>query len=355
MAAEVNKARREGAAQRTVADFIADFRGLSGTAKRRDICEAVGASRQRLDAFFDAGDFALCHLLDEMKKASKPVKPRDLGIIGEDHALSMIGGEPATQHYKRVEVEVDGVPYLIEAAFGYRPDDERRMMVAGLNWSISVAGNPFGRLGWGDGLGAVLTERRAGRDEPIAFFLHVATPKPAFLDKGKSIVDLPVEVEAAILAAARQVTDAWAKQRKREEREASAKLKRMDVLTRAAKPMSIRDAAFSVMAEPYAMASGNGAWWAEARQIFYAARPAILRLAEVDKVDSKRFTQELLVDYVNDHPDECGTWKVAFDDRGHFAEPHTHREIGLGTLAVRNYVNGYTKPKLIEGQLPARA
>ena len=140
-----------------------------------------------------------------------------------------------------------------------------------------------------------------------------------------------------------------AKQRKAEERHASAALRRMDAMTARSKPMSIRAAAFSVMPKAYAKASGNGAWWAEARQIFYAARPAILRLAEVDKVDSGRFTQEFLVDYMSDHPDECATWKVAFDDRGHLVEPHTGREIGLGTLAVQNYVSGYAKPELIEG------
>jgi hypothetical protein len=333
MAAEINKARLAGSAQRTVADFIADFRGLSGTAKRRDICEAVGASRESLEAFYVRGDGVIASLLGEMKAASKPVKARDLGIIGEDHVLEMIDGEPATQHYKRVEVEVDGVPYLIECGFGYQPPDtNRRMMVAGLNWSISVAGNPFSRLGpYGDGLGAILEHQRAGPCEPIAFFLHVATPRPAFLDKGKSVVRLPREVEAPIKDAARQVTDDWAKQRKREEKEANATLKRMDALTKPAKPMSIKDAAFSVMAQAYAKASGNAAWWADARQIYYAARGDILRLARIDKLDSDYFTQNLLVEYINSRRDECATWRVAFDPRGHLVEPHTGKKIGLGT------------------------
>jgi hypothetical protein len=33
---------------------------------------------------------------------------------------------------------------------------------------------------------------------------------------------------------------------------------------------------------------------------------------------------------------------VAFDDRGHFAEPHTGRRIGIGTLAVRDYLFSWT-------------
>ena len=33
-------------------------------------------------------------------------------------------------------------------------------------------------------------------------------------------------------------------------------------------------------------------------------------------------------------------WKdqVAYDERGHFSEPHTDTTIGLGTVAVRHYL-----------------
>ena len=87
---------------------------------------------------------------------------------------------------------------------------------------------------------------------------------------------------------------------------------------------------------------------ANARQIYYRARGEIMRLAEVDEVDSKYFTQTLLVDYVNEH-EECARWDVAFDARGHFVEPHTEQMVGLGTLEVRKYVVGYAKPALVEG------
>ena len=93
-AAEINKARRQGSAQRTVADFIADFRGLSGAVKRRGFREAVGASRESLEAFFARDDNDIRRLLVEMKAASRPVKPRDLGVIGEEHVLALIGGDP---------------------------------------------------------------------------------------------------------------------------------------------------------------------------------------------------------------------------------------------------------------------
>jgi len=348
IAAEINKAQQDGSAQRTVSDFISEFRGLSGTGKRRDICEAVDASRVPLDAFFERGDSVIDDLLDEMKAASSPVKPRDLGIIGEENVLAMIGGKPSSRRYKRAEVDVDGIPYLIECGFSYRPSGDGRTMVCGLNWSACIGGNPFQDLGDERNLESILTEQRAGPDEPIAFFLHVASPCLTFLDQGKSNVALPDEVSEAIVTAIKQVTAVWTKQRKAEERHASARLRRDDAMSDD-KPMSIREAAFAVMADAYAAASDNGALPANARQVFYAARPEVLRLTGKDTLDSGYFTQGLLIDYMAEHPDECADWDVVFSDRGHFTEPHTGHEVGLGTLAVREYVEGYAKPALIEG------
>ena len=63
------------------------------------------------------------------------------------------------------------------------------------------------------------------------------------------------------------------------------------------------------------------------------------------------FTQSLLIDYMNDHPDECAEWDVVFSDRGHFTEPHTGRDIGLGTLAVREYVESYVEAETDRGRI----
>jgi hypothetical protein len=102
------------------------------------------------------------------------------------------------------------------------------------------------------------------------------------------------------------------------------------------------------MASAYAAASDNGALPANARQIYYAARPEILRLTEKDTLDSGRFTQELLIDYMTEHADECAGWNVLFSDRGHFVEPHTGLVVGLGTAAVRRYLGLYGRPLLRE-------
>jgi hypothetical protein len=102
--------------------------------------------------------------------------------------------------------------------------------------------------------------------------------------------------------------------------------------------MSIKDAASSVMAEAYQIASGNGRYPANARQIMYAARPKILAITDNITLHERYFNQTLLRDYIEDHPEETEEWDVVFDARGTFIEPHTGKEIGLGTLEVRQYL-----------------
>jgi hypothetical protein len=102
--------------------------------------------------------------------------------------------------------------------------------------------------------------------------------------------------------------------------------------------VTVKDAAALVMREAYMKASDNGRLPAKPRQIMYAARPQILELTGKDSLDDAYFTQQLLPDYMEDHPDECAAWDVVWDARGNFSEPHTGHELALGTLEVRQYL-----------------
>ena len=143
----------------------------------------------------------------------------------------------------------------------------------------------------------------------------------------------------AIIGAVQGVTKKWAKQRKAEEREASAHLDRRYAMTQLFH-FSFKDAAWGVMTEAYLKASADGTLPAHARQIMYAARPHIQRDADrrIGKGFDQYFTQTLLPDYMRDHPTETEGWNVVFDARGHFHEPHTDIEVPLGTLQVRDHL-----------------
>ena len=77
--------------------------------------------------------------------------------------------------------------------------------------------------------------------------------------------------------------------------------------------MSIKEAAYAMMKEAYLKASDNGTLPAKARQIMYPARG--------EKFDDKRFTQEILPNYINDNPEETADWDVVYDAHGNLSEP----------------------------------
>jgi hypothetical protein len=141
------------------------------------------------------------------------------------------------------------------------------------------------------------------------------------------------------------VTKDWKRAKRqagKDDRVSRAALNRMR--TRPAR-VAIRDVAFSAMEMAYLKASGGGRYSANARQIYYAARPAILTHTGADSLDSKYFTQTLLKDYLEIfHP----AWDVVWDDRGHLEEPHTGKVIGLGGLAVREYIGDFTTAQFDE-------
>jgi hypothetical protein len=142
----------------------------------------------------------------------------------------------------------------------------------------------------------------------------------------------------ALIDAITGVTKKWTKQRKREERAESAAINRRYFLIRR-HTVSIREAAWEAMEDAFMKASANNTLPANARQIMYAARPEIAKLADrgLGGGFDKYFTQTLLPDFIAERRPAWAS-RVVFDARGHFAEPHTDTEIGLGTLEVRNYL-----------------
>jgi hypothetical protein len=326
-----------------VREFIGQFRGLSGTAKQKAIGEEVGASRTTLAESFRDGRVG--SLLESMRLRSNSVKPRDLGVIGHDHLrLLFIACEiiPDTFEYRVAALEDEGLPYVIEAAFGYTNEDLGSRIFEGFNFTPAIVGSPFR-------LDRRLEELRVREGDPIMVAVHVVSPRLVFVDKGKTQLDLPHPVREKIDSLLTAVTSRWTKQRKAEERDRSARVRRMDVLTRRSRPMNIIDAAYSVMEEAYEKASAGGTLPANARQVMYAARPKILALTGKETFSDAYFTQTILPNYVHEH-NRLG-WNVVFDDRGHFIEPHTDCEIGLGTTHVREYLADLVEPQVVEARI----
>ena len=96
---------------------------------------------------------------------------------------------------------------------------------------------------------------------------------------------------------------------------------------------SIKEAAYEAMEDAYLHGERRRRTLpANPRQIMYAARPRDPGRDRQGELDSKYFTQTLLPDFMTDNPELTAEWDIAWDDRGHFREPHTGVQIGLGTL-----------------------
>jgi DNA topoisomerase VI subunit B len=190
----------------TVREFISEFRGMTGTAKQKRVLAETGASHVSLHSYFGlhkANTDNIAKLLAALKTHTKPAPPADLGIISKEHLyrlMEMSGGDPKTFRYKCTPGETRGVPRMIEFAFGIHREGlsaaggPRRQDIAGVNWSPGI-NNPFRYIGHGgEGLDAILSKVHANASEPVIAVLHLACPRVAYTDRGKSAIVVEGEV-----------------------------------------------------------------------------------------------------------------------------------------------------------------
>ena len=187
----------------TVREFISEFCGMTGTAKQKAVLAETGASHVSLHRFFGlqkANTDNIAKLLASLKRHSKPVPPAELGIIGKEHFFRLMeaaGGDPKTFTYNRSLGETGGIPRVVEFAFGIHREGldgaapgqiQSRKVITGVNWSPGI-NNPFRQLGrTGQGLDGLLAEVRANTSQPVIAVLHLACPRVAYTDRGKSAI-----------------------------------------------------------------------------------------------------------------------------------------------------------------------
>ena len=86
--------RRSGREKYTVRQFIAQFRGLSGTDKQKLILRELGAAHMSLHQFFgtetEVNHRRMEKLLKLLQQHTRPVRPELLGVVGEQHLLKLM-------------------------------------------------------------------------------------------------------------------------------------------------------------------------------------------------------------------------------------------------------------------------
>ncbi len=182
--------------ERTVREFVSEFKGLTSTIRQKRVLAESGLSRCPLSGLVDGRDFdhgLVERLLTAMKSNSNPVSPRPLGTIGHTHLkarFEALGIREGSFEYKKVaNLGDDGLPQVTEVAFAALADEEAgRRLITGINWSAAWV-NPFRQLGTaGQSLDTLMSDRRFDGDRPIALLVHVAHPRVNYSDRGKSTV-----------------------------------------------------------------------------------------------------------------------------------------------------------------------
>ncbi len=341
---------RDGGQVRSVRDFVGEFRGLSGSAKRKAVTDAANLTGRMLGDLVTGGEVDKAKasaLLWAMKSESRAVNPAQLGALGEAHFQRFLLEEhlvddPDVIEYRKVEGEVGGLPFILEVAFGmygdeYRDDYDKSEIVA-LNWTPALV-SPF------EDLPRLLGAARVDEHDPVVVVVHLACPRLTFTDRGKSRLALPDEIGDALEKCITLVTKKWTKLKRQADKNNRLNERQLEQFRRQAKrrELTIKDASYQALEEAYMLASTDNTLPAKARQVMYQARPMVIELTGNDDPwpDTRRFTQNLLPDYMKENPETTKDWDVIFDARGHFLEPHTDKTVDLGTLEVRQYLQDW--------------
>jgi hypothetical protein len=323
-------------------DFVRQFRGLSGTAKAKAVCDRFPAVKRLAD--FRDREPDVARLLGSMRANSQPPSPDVLGQLGEGHLRQRFERWYGVKRfwYKKVAGAVGGIPYVVEAALAETANYGH--LYHGVNFSPTF-GDPlagtylpgpefsnYGVAGFLERGHAGPGDRYLRRKRAAAF--HLVCPVLEVLDKGKSRVKVPAEIaEAAGKALWAVAKDLYREEERR--RKDAARQERADrqrERAAAREEWNLRQAVFEVMPEAVKNSAGD-LGRVSAHTLYYHVRPLIQAYTSRE-LTSDYFEGTLLPAYqreVRPIPE------VYYEPRGILYEPHTGVAIPLGTREVEEY------------------
>ena len=170
-----------------VRDFISDFAGLARNRVRADVLAAAKVKGSHLSDLVRGDDVdmaAVRRLLDAMRDYSKPIQPKRLGVIGQDHLARYFESLGASnfKYDRKAFIDNDGLPVVLEIAFATKPDAAKSSRrIFGLNWS------PVFKIPSGE-IGEAISSCQVRSDDPVVLLIHVARPRFEFTDHGKGAI-----------------------------------------------------------------------------------------------------------------------------------------------------------------------
>ena len=356
---------------RPLGGFIREFAGLSATAKAKRIAARVPDVARVSDA---QDPDSVRALLGHMQAESSAPGPAALGQVPKDHYDDMLEVFYGVDRswFRRAGIVHDGIAWQIEVTVADTNAAPGSVIFAS-NYGVTF-GDPLGATDletseiWATGARSFLSQLDAVPDGSNGHYraavVHVTCAAPAFLDKGKVSLDVPDEVAEvfarALWLAGRELYQEaeagrrdWEREERREQaarrrqEEAARKADRMaaaagqrraraDRQAERARRLTVREAVLRVIPEAIRQARDGSDLPFSAHSLFYKIRPLALRLLPAGtKIKSKYVEQQLIPEHEREHGRIAGMYR---DPRGTLHEPHTGKEVPLGTREVRAYV-----------------
>jgi hypothetical protein len=190
---------RSGGPDLPLREFVRQFKGLTATKKAKAVCETL-PHISHLSEFEDEPE-TVADLLRAMRDLSNAPAHDVLGVVGKEHFRRCFSEWYGVERfgYKKIKGHLpSGLPYVFE--FALAKTEEKGNFYTAVNYSPTfddpLEGTRFEGLGHPvKGIGAFLTAGHAHPDirHPddlyppyTAAAVHIATPAPLFLDRGKT-------------------------------------------------------------------------------------------------------------------------------------------------------------------------
>jgi len=202
---------RSGGPDLPLREFVRQFKGLTATKKAKAVCDALPRI-SRLSDFEDEPEEAIADLLEAMRDLSNAPAHNVLGVVGREHFRRCFSEWYGVERfdYKKIKGHLpSGLPYTFE--FALAETEEKGDLFTAVNYSLTfddpLEGTRFEGLGHPvKGIGAFLIAGHAHPDlrhpdDPYRPFtataVHIATPAPLFLDRGKTQLLLEEEPDGS--------------------------------------------------------------------------------------------------------------------------------------------------------------
>lgn len=330
-----------------VNDFLKQFEGLKASPKQKQVCDTIGInSRDGIIQFTHDNDIdsaLVARLLCSMKKTARKIKPVKLGYLNADHVKTIWAEHDyrVFEHRNAKGTTPAGMPYTLDVFFQVAEGLSYRAPEICLNHSVLINGEI-------NGIESFLNGIYIESGNEIRLLIHIVCPAFEFLGKGKNKINLHHQIFEDLKGRISIISKQWTDAQKKKRREQKAKFNEIVKARKPDKSMTQRKAAFKVMEEAYLKASTRNTLPANFRQVYYAARPEVLSLAEIDKLGDDYF-RTLVREFESENPELTADWDIVFDARGNFIEPFTQHRVPLGTIAVRNYIKSFGDIQISEG------